>query len=160
MAAENLVAVGSTPADSRVGHGLGGNVKGWSRTIEITAAAEVNSTYVMGYIPANARILGQSEIAWDDVASSGAPTLDIGLAAVDGNITSDPDALNDGLDCAGGAGSARVVKNIANYGKKAWQYVNGQTTEPKGDLAVYVTLADAAANTGGTVTVELLFLVP
>lgn len=160
MAAENLVATGATAIDNRASHGLGGTLKGWSRTIEVTAAAEANSTYFMGYVPSNAVILGQSEIAWDDLASTGAPTLDIGLQAVNANITSDPDALNDGLDCAGGAGSARVVKNIANYGKRAWQYVNGQTTDPKGDLGVYVSLVDAAANTGGTVTVEMLFLVP
>lgn len=157
MALENLTAVGATANDVRLSHGMGGDVKGWSRTIEISAAANQNSTYVLGYIPANAVIFGISRVSWDDLASTGSPTIKIGLFAVDGNVTDDDDALTDSLDVATAAGSASLIKDIANYGKKAWQYVNGQTVEPKGWLQVKATIAAAATNTGGTLTVEAFF---
>lgn len=124
-------------------------------TREVTAAASAASEYVMFRIPSNLRIMGASKIYFDDLASTGSPTLDIGLKAVASNITSDADALNDGIDCATAASSASIVKDIANYGKFAWQFVNGQTTDPGGSLDLTVSILDAAANTGGTITVEL-----
>lgn len=126
-------------------------------TVEVTAAADANSIYTMMRIPSSARISGLSQIAFDDLASSGSPTLDIGLKAVDGNITTDPDALNDGINCYTAAGTAKFVKDIANYGKEAWEYVNGVTSDPGGCFDVIVTLADAAANTGGTITATCVF---
>jgi hypothetical protein len=126
-------------------------------TVEVTAAADANSIYTMMRIPASARIMFPSTVAFDDLASSGSPTLDIGLKAVDGNITTDPDALNDGIGVSAAAGTANVVKDIANYGKEAWEFVSGQTTEPDGFLDVIITLADAAANTGGTATLTLYY---
>lgn len=160
MAVEHKVALGAAPSDSRLGHGMGGDVKGFTRTVELSAAASVNSTYTFGYIPANARILGVSRVSYDDCADTGAPTLDLGLFAVDGNVTSDVDALNDGLTLATAAKDQPLIKDIANYGKKAWQFVSGQATEPKGMLALKGTILDAAANLGGTVTVEVQFLLP
>lgn len=125
-------------------------------TVEVAAAANANSTYTMFRIPTTARIIGgQSKVYFDDLASTGSPTLDIGLKAVASNITTDVDALNDGIDVATAAGSAGVIKDIANYGKQAWEFVAGQTADPTGFLDVTVTILDAAANTGGTVTVEL-----
>lgn len=160
MAVEHLVAVGSTPSDSRVSHGMGGNLKGFSRTIAITAAASVNSTYTFGYVPANARIMGISTVSFGDMADTGAPTIDFGFYPVDGNITADVDGVNDGLTLATAARDAPLIKNIADYGKKAWQFVSGQTTEPKGQLLLKGVIVDAAANLGGTITVEVYFLVP
>lgn len=157
---EAIIAKGSGPTDTRLGHGLGGDAKAWSRTVEITAAAASGSTYDFGYVPSNAKILGLSKASWDDCASTGAPTFDLGLYPVDSNFaTGQADALNDGLDITA-AGTASAVKDIANYGKKAWQYVSALTSDPKGSMLVRGTLQDAAANTGGTVTLELLFLVP
>lgn len=127
-------------------------------TVEVTAAASANSVYEMMRIPANARIVYPSTLAFDDLASSGSPTLDIGLRAVDSNITTDADALNDGINCSSDAGTANVVKDIANYGKKAWEYVSGQTASPGGLLEVIVSLVDADANTGGTLTMTLYYV--
>lgn len=160
MALENLVAVGASVGDVRLGHGMGGDIKGWSRTIEVSAAANVGSTYDLGYVAADARILGLSRVSWDDLASTGSPTIKVGLFAVDGNVTSDDDALTDSLDVATAAGSASLIKDIANYGKRAWQLVSGQTVNPKGQLLVRATIVAAAANTGGTITVEALFQLP
>jgi hypothetical protein len=128
-------------------------------TVEVGAAAAAGTEYVFARIPANARISGLSQVYHDDLASSGSPTIDFGLKAVNGNVTTDDDALNDGIDVATAAGSARLIKDIANYGKKAWEFVSGQTTEPQGFLDVIVTTKDAACNTGGTVTMSLLYTV-
>lgn len=126
-------------------------------TVEVAAAASAASEYIFFRIPTNARIHGLSEIAFDDLASAGSPTLDIGLKAVQANITSDVDALNDGIDVATAAGTAKMIKDHANYGKLAWEFVNGQTTDPGGLLDVTITILDAATNTGGTVSATLVY---
>lgn len=128
-------------------------------TVEVAAAAAAGTEYVMARLPAEARIHGLSIVRFDDLASTGSPTIDFGLKAVDGNVTSDDDALNDGVDVAAAAGSAQLVKDHANYGKRAWEYVNGQTTSPGGFLDVIVTTKDAACNTGGTITMCLVYSV-
>jgi hypothetical protein len=128
-------------------------------TIEVPAASNANSTFTMFRIPANARIKRGSVIQFDDLASSGSPTLDIGFKAVDANITTDVDALNDGIDAFTSAtgGTAAMVKDHANWGKQAWEYVSGQTSNPGGFLDLTVTILDAAANSGGTLSATLVF---
>ena len=126
-------------------------------TVEVTAAASATAIYTMMRIPSSARITGLSKLSFDDLASTGSPTLDIGLKAVNANITTDPDALNDGIDCATAAGTANVIKNISNYGKEAWEHVSGASSDPGGFFDVIVTLADADANSGGTITLTLVF---
>lgn len=138
-----------------LGKGDAGNVKVVTATVEVATGA-TGATYKLARIPAAARIAGQSSLYWDDLATSGSPDLDIGLASVDSNITSDPDALNDGLD-ASATGTSLVVKDRANYGKRAWEFVNGQTTDPKGELDVYLSTTTAAVNAAGTVTLELYY---
>ena len=162
MAVENLVAVGATPSDSRLSHGMGGDVKCWSRTVEISASATEASTYDFGYVPADARILGSSTYSVDDCSTETSSTMDLGFFIVDGNMSaSDDDALNDGIVLGTAATKQPLIKNIANYGKRAWQMVNGQTTNPKGQLLVRGTIKDAAISAvGGTFTVELYFTVP
>jgi hypothetical protein len=159
MAVENLTATRGTSTHPHSSHGLGGTVKGWSRTVEVTAAASTTSTYAFGYVPSNARILGLSKVSWDDLASAGSPTLDLGLFAVNSNITSLSTALNTGLDLATAASTASAIADIANYGKQAWELA-GASSDPGGEVQVKATLSSAAANTGGTITLELLFLVP
>jgi len=135
----------------------GGRVKVWVETVELTAAS-ANDTVYLAVVPSNARILGASMIYWDDLASSGAPTLDLGFTPIrSSDFTADDDALNDGLDLATAASSSRVVKDIANYGKRAWEFVNGQTADPKCDMYLIGTVKDAATNATGTVTLELHF---
>lgn len=144
-----------TMADAGEG---GGRVKVWVETLEVTAASS-GELYSLAVIPSNARILGHSTIYWDDLASSGSPTVDLGFYPLrSGDFTADPDGLNDGLDVATAAGSARVIKNIADYGKQAWQFINGLTADPKCDLHLMGTLADAATNQTGTVTIEVYYV--
>ena len=128
--------------------------------VTVGAADTATSTYSFGKIPSNARIAGISRLHYDDLASAGSPTLDIGLFAVDANITSDADALNDGIDAGAANGaSVAVVKDKANYGKFAWEYVNGQTTDPGGELEVKVSLLDADVNVGGDMFLELYAII-
>lgn len=145
-------------ANSKGSTGIGGalTVIPLIATQEVAAAASA-STVSFGKIPSNARILGASKVYTDDLATSGSPTLDLGLYAVNGNITSDDDCLNDGLNVSSAAASNNVIKDVANFGKQAWEFVNGQTVDPGGELEVKGVIRDAATNATGTVTMELLY---
>lgn len=126
-------------------------------SFEVAAAASAGSIYRVARIPSGARILRGSIIQWDDLASTGSPTLDVGFQAVDANVTTDDDALNDGIDVATAAGSAALVKDHANWGLPAWDYVNGVSSDPGGFLDLIVSIKDAATNTGGTVSLSLVY---
>lgn len=156
MAVVTLTAVNRGVKATPV-HGLGGQVVFRSATVEVGAADSDTSTYAFYRVPTNARILGASRVYWDDLASSGSPTLDIGLRPVGGNFTADVDALNDGLDAAtvNNVG-VPVVKDKANYGKTVWELL-GLSADPQGEAEVYMTLDDADVNVGGTLTMEILY---
>jgi len=141
-------------------HGLGGTMKVLTATVEVGSADSATSTYTFFRIPTDARILGSSREWHDDLASTGSPTLDIGLFAVNGNVTSDADALNDGIDAAAAnaTNGLALVKDIANYGKRAWEFVSGVTSDPGGFFDLKVSLLDADVNVGGTVTLELHYM--
>lgn len=124
-------------------------------SIELATVVADGDTIRLGRIPSNARLAGISEASWDDLASSGAPTLDIGLASVNSNITSDADALSAGGLLATATTGSRVISEIANYGKRAWEFVSGQTSDPGGELDVYASVVDAATNTAGTLSVTV-----
>ena len=158
MAVENLTAT-ARAGKNGASHGLGATLKAVTKIVEVTAAASATSTYDLGNFPSNARLLGASKISFDDLASTGSPTFDIGLFAVDGNITDDDDAINDGIDVATAAATVNVVKTIDNWGLPLWDFVNGQTSDPGGLLNMKITLKDAATNTGGTVAVELFYVI-
>lgn len=138
-----------------LGKGDSGSAKIVTTTIEV-ATGTTGKTYKFARIPSNARISGLSSIYWDDLATSGAPDLDFGLASVDSNITSDPDALNNGLNAAA-TGTSALIADRANYGKRAWEFVSGQTTDPGGELDIYMTTTTASINQAGTVTVDLVY---
>lgn len=149
----------ASAANAVIGKGDGQNIKTSIATRSVTART-ANDTMKMVRLHSSARICGNSYVHWDDLASTGSPTLDIGVAPVDDSanaITADPDALNDGLDVATAAGSARVVKDHANYGKQLWEYVSGLTSDPNCLMDVYVSFVDANTNTTGDVTLELVY---
>jgi len=123
-------------------------------TIELAASAS-GVTVKLGRIPSNARILPTGLIYNDDLATSGSPTLDLGLASVNSNVTSDPDAINNGLALSAATTTTTVMADAANAGKLAWEFVSGQSTDPGGSLDVYASIKDAATNATGTVSVEL-----
>jgi hypothetical protein len=157
MAVETLTAT-RRGLTNKTGHGAGGNMKFASATVEISASATNASVYTFFRVPSNARILGLSSYSIDDCDTGSTATVDFGFFAVNGNITSDDDALNDGIVAGTAATRQPLVKDIANYGKKAWEFVNGQTTDPGGSFDLKATLQDGAISaTGGTLTVELAY---
>lgn len=144
--------------DAIVGTGEGANLKCLIATQSVTARTAGN-TMKLVRLPSAARIAGNSRISWDDLASSGAPTMNVGIAPVDdyrNAITADPDALNDGLDVAAAAGTAAMIKDHANYGKKLYELL-GLTEDPNCMLDIYVSFVDAATNATGDVTAEVYF---
>lgn len=146
-------------------HEAGGRVRCWTETVEVGAADSATSTYLMARLPSGAVILPNSFLAWEDLASSGAPTLDVGVFNRSGKsvITDDPDALVANLDAAA-SGTPNVnflarPTDAANIGKRLWEYVASQTTDPKDDLDIKVSLLDADVNVGGTITLVLFYLI-
>ena len=158
MATITATVRGSSEAPSAVGDGPREIVM--TRTIEVAASASATLIDFQCRIPSSARITGLSRIYWDDLATSGSPTLDLGLYAVNSNVTSDDDALNDGLALSAvstaGIGSP-VVKDIVSYGLPAWDHVANVTADPGGFLDVKGVVRDAATNAAGTVTLELRY---
>lgn len=164
MAIENLI-------ESRVVTGLltsprvlaapglaGGAVRVTSFLVEVTAAASDTSTYHIARLPSNARILGLSHISTDDLASSGAPTLDIGCYPINSEFTADVDAINDGIDAAAATNSRlSFIKAavIENFGKRLWEFINGVTVDPKCLVDIKIVMDDADTNTGGTISGEI-----
>lgn len=157
--ADNLATQRRDSDDLAVGNGLGYTVKSLCATVSLASGAAVNDTITFGRIPAGARILCSSRIYNDDLSSAAAPTLDLGLFNVNSNITDDDDALNDGIALSAAGSDLQVVKDHANAGKKAWEFVSGQTTDPKGEFIVRGTLKDAVTNITGDVTLELYYVV-
>lgn len=147
-----------TSAGSTLGKGEAGNLKSVSAVIELAAGATVGQTFKLARVPSRARFTGASELYWDDL-STASPDLDIGLASVGSNITSDPDAINDGLDAGTASAGIKMIKTIDNIGKQAWEYVNGQTSDPGGELDVYLSVTVAALDDGGTFAADIFYTV-
>lgn len=136
---------------------LSGNVPYSASVFTIVSVpdnASIGTTYTVALIPSNARILPGSWITVTDMeAASETPTLDIGLAAVNGNITSDADALAADVTLETAAETALVAATL--WGKQAWEYVSGQTTDPGGQLAVTLTIATDPVTDPGTLAFAL-----
>ncbi|NGQ91455.1 hypothetical protein G5V65_11155 [Rhodobacter sp. HX-7-19] len=129
-------------------------------TVEVGTSVAAGTEYVFVRIPSNARIHGLSRIAGDVLdATANTPTLDLGFKAVSSNITTDDDALNDGIDLSGSAFDVRLIKDHANSGKMAWEFVSGQTSDPGGFFDLIATTKDAVTAAGGTLTLTLAYSV-
>ena len=127
-----------------------------SGTVELAPSAS-GVTVTFGRIPSNARLSGFSRIYWDDLTTTGSPTIDLGLGSVNANVTNDPDALSNGHDVTSAdAGGEPAIDEIANLGLPAWDFVASVTTDPGGELEVYASVKDAAtAGLTATLTVEI-----
>ena len=125
-----------------------------SASIELTASAS-GSTVLLGRIPTTARINARGLVYNDDLATSGSPTLDIGLASVGANVTSDPDAIANGIALSTATTTTAVMTDPANAGKMAWELVSGLTADPGGELDVYASVVDAATTATGSLAVQL-----
>ncbi len=132
-------------------HGL--NIHSW--TVEVGAADSDTSTYLIAHLPSNARIHDQSWIGYDDMASTGAPTLDVGTFNAIGG-SDDVDAINDGLTVATAARTVPFIKILADIGKYLWDLA-GETSDPGGFIDIKLTMDDADVNIGGTVAGEIFY---
>jgi len=147
---------------SAVSHGGSYSVKALTSSIEVSVATSTGDVVNFGYIPSNARLLASSRLYWDDLATAGSPTMDLGLAAVDDNLANadDPDALSNGHDLATAtATGAMAVSAIADVGKEAWDFVASEASDPGGVLKVTGTTVDAVTTQAGTVTLELYYVI-
>ncbi len=138
----------------------GGRIRCAIDTVEVNSNDSVNSTYLMHRLPSNARIMPGSKIMLDDLASSGTPTLDVGVFAYKSNLVNadDDDALNDGLS-ASVAGEHDMVKDIADWGLPLWDFVASETVDPFGLLDIKLTLKDSAINQAGTITSVVFYTI-
>lgn len=143
-------------SDTTLGKGEAGNVKAVCGTIELAASSSADTIY-MGRVPSNARFLPVCLIHNDDLATTGSPTLDIGLASVDSNVTSDPDAINNGIALSSATNTTILHADTTNAGLPAWDLVNGQSTDPGGELDIYGTVKDAATTATGTLTWNIFY---
>jgi hypothetical protein len=125
-------------------------------TVTVTAAASAATIYVMHRIPSSARIYGISKVYFTDLASTGSPTIDLGIKAVNANVTTDADALNVDIDVATAASNVSWIASVANYGKQLWEF-SSATADPGGFIDLTITILDAGVNTGGTITSELFY---
>lgn len=148
-----LVSTPSVLADAGEG---GGRMRKWVETFETSAADSSTSTYLVARLPSNARIFGSSRISHDTLGSTTA-TFDIGVYNTNGgtDITNDDDAINNGIVCST-SGTKEFIDDKANWGLPLWDFVNGQTSDPKVQLDIKLVLKDAHLSSGaGTVTVEI-----
>lgn len=153
MAVEALTATGVITDPPQ--NGFSRSVKNVPVTVEVTAAASVSSRYTLGYAPSGARLGGLARLYWDDMATSGAPTLDIGL---DGpSFTYDDDILNDGLDLATvNTAGLKIIKDIANLNKPLWQLA-GLSADPDEIWRIRGVIRDAAVIAGGTLAGDIAY---
>ena len=145
---------------SAVSHGGAYDVKNLTSTIELAASAS-GTTINFGYIPSNARLLNTSRVYNDDLSNTGSPTLDIGLAAVDGNLenSDDPDAIGNGFSLSAAGSDNPIISDPVNIGVPVWDLVLSETSDPGGVLMVYGSVKDAATAILGTITAEIYYVV-
>lgn len=140
-----------------LGKGEGNSLKTHGvRTIELAPNASGSIVDFKLRVSLQDRIDLASSIFHDDLATSGAPTLDVGAYPVDGNFTTDDDCFNDGLTLATAltyATRAPFVKDSANAGKQVWEYITGATKDTVGfaDIKGVVRDAPTIGNTGSIV---------
>ena len=136
-------------------------------TVTTASDDSATSTYHLARIPSNAIILPTSTIYWDDLASSGSPTLDVGLWATKENwnaITAelsagyDIEALTTALDTSS-AGSASVISDHTNGILPAWDHMASVTVDPGGMLDVKVSVYEHALAVAGQITLCLHYVV-
>ena len=136
-------------------------------TVTTASDDSATSTYHLARIPSNAIILPTSTIYWDDLTSSGSPTLDVGLWATKENwnaITAelsdgyDVDALTNGLDCTSASSASLISDHTAGI-LPAWDHMASVTADPGGMLDVKVNTYDHALAVAGQITLCLHYVV-
>jgi len=153
----DLVATKQTFVDSRYHYG---RVRSTFDVVECNSGDTATSTYHLARLPSNAVILPSSTIYFDNIGGSTPTTLDLGVYAVDANLSNadDPDGINDGIDVSS-AGSASVIKDFATSATALWDYVASESSDPGGLLDIKAYLQDAVTDGAGSIALELFYVV-
>jgi len=141
--------------DAVVGKGDAANLKVVSATRSLASPAQ-NSTHKFLRFDSNTRLHALSRIYWGDFASSGSPTISVGLASVNNNFgAAVPGALTSGLDAATAtpAGASLLSTTPANSGKMLWELA-GLSSDPGGQIDIYVSILAAAGNLTADITID------
>lgn len=154
MAVENLTATGAATTDPIPQNGYADKVSRLCTSVEVSASASVSSTYVLARLPSSARLGGLSKLYWDDMATAGSPTLDIGAEGP--SETYDDDSINDGLALSSASTGSIVIKTIDNYTKPLWE-ICGLSSDPNEIFTIKGKIKDAAVTTGGTLISEFVY---
>lgn len=139
------------------GKGDAANLKSLGiRTIELAASASGTLVDFKLRVPTNARVDGSSRIYFDDLATSGSPTFNVGLYAVDGNTSDAATALESALAVSAASAATGIVvpADYANAGKTFWELAS-LSTDPGGFFDVKGQVKSAATNAAGTITLDL-----
>lgn len=144
-------------AQNIVGKGDANNTRTLGvRTIELAASASGTLVDFKLRIPTTARVDASSRIYFDDLATSGSPTMNVGLYAVDGNTNDAATALQSGLALSAASAATGVIlpTDFANAGKFAYELA-GLSSDPGGFFDVKGIVKTAATTATGTVTLDL-----
>jgi len=137
---------------------LGGRLRFANDTVEVTAAASAGSTYDLARLPANARIITSlSKLHFDDLGTT-TSTLKVGLFGVDDSTNDDDNILQTTMDPTSAGSAALGPIGIANYGKTIWELL-GFSSDPGGMFDLRVTTVTGAQSVGGTISLELVYVV-
>lgn len=154
----NTFATVRRAVNAIIGKGDGANLRApGARTVVQAASASGNVVDFKLRLPLDARVDMSSRLYWDDLATSGSPTMILGLFPVDGNFTADDDALNTGLaiSAVSTANGVNAIADHANAGKQLWEFISGLTSNPGGFADVKATIKSAATTTSGDITLDL-----
>lgn len=143
-------------ADAVPSKGDGPNLKIITSTRNLASPAQ-NSTHKLGRFDSNTRLHALSRVYWGDFASSGSPTLSIGLASVNNNFgAAVPAALNSGLDLATATpAGASILGSPQNSGKTLWELA-GLASDPGGQIDIYATIIAAPGNLTADLTADIV----
>lgn len=140
--------------DAVVGKGDAANLKIVTATRSLASPAQ-NSTHKFLRFDSNTRLHALSRVFWGDLSSAASPTIDVGLASVNNNFgAAVPTALTQDLvgSTATPAG-AGLLLDPANSGKMLWELA-GLSSDPGGQIDIYVTIMDAAGNLTASITID------
>lgn len=134
----------------------GTSLKTFVISFEVAASDDDGSVYRLMSIPSTASIF---DLAISNDAITGGTDYDIGLydTSDNGSAVVDKDLFADGLDLssAGDKANANTAPDIADIGKKIWEYSALSLTEnPSKEYDLAIT-ANTVGTAAGTITVHI-----
>lgn len=158
MAIVNLTAT-KRPNRSFPSMSIAGIVAEQFATITTNADDSDTSTYTMFTgVPIEGRLWHGSEVANDDLATSGSPDLDLGIFPEQAQFTGSSDALVGGLNAAA-AGVHAMLADHKEWGKPLYEYLS-LTETPGGTCSIVITIDTANINQAGDISALLRIMPP